>query len=44
MYVQKKEENSWSSNGLGVNLPRESCRGENKPIESTRQELGLNVV
>ena len=44
MYIQKKEENPWSSNGLEVNLPRESWRGENQPMEPTRQEVALDAL
>lgn len=44
MYIQGKEENSWSSNGLEVNLARESCRGENKPMKATGQELSPEVL
>lgn len=29
VYVQKKEEKSWSVHGLEMNLARDSCRSEN---------------
>lgn len=43
-YVRSKEDNSWSSNGLGANLPRESCRCENKSKKPTRQELSMQAL
>ena len=30
--------------GLEVNLARESCRGENEPMKTTRQELSMDAL
>lgn len=44
MYVQGKEETFLEFQWLEANLARESCRGENKPMKATRQELSADIL
>lgn len=41
---QGTEDNACRFAGLEVNLAGQSCRGENEPVEATRQELGLDSL